>query len=167
MENIKLNSYENSNNTMSKWQGWLFGFYKNKGIKFNDASDLVQNVLIKIHQNLDTIEPKKQKAWITSVASNELADYFRRNSKIKTVHDQENIIKTKELKPEEKMEHNEEIEQIKELLSELSENHFEIIDLYYFQNLTKPEIAKKLEIPLGTVKSRIFSALETLKQKMK
>lgn len=165
MKNVQFNSCLESEPNLSTWQNWLFGFYKNKGIKLEEASDLVQNVLIKIHENLNSIEKSKIKSWVTSVASNELTDYFRQKGKMKLVRDQEEEIKTLEIGPEEKMETKEETNRIKEVLSELSENHFEVIELYYFQNLTKPEIAKKLNIPLGTVKSRIFSALEVIKSK--
>lgn len=167
MKNHPINNYESKEAVLSQWQGWLFGFYKNKGINLDDASDLVQNVLIKIHNNLDAIEATKLKSWITSVASNELTDYFRQKGKMKVVRDQEEEIKTLELGPEQKMENQEEINKLKEALSELTPNHFEVIELYYFHNLTKPEIAKKLDIPLGTVKSRIFSALEMIKNKYK
>lgn len=169
MKNHPINnqSCNESKTDLSYWQGWLFGFYKNKGINLDDASDLVQNVLIKIHTNLDAIEAPKMKSWVTSVATNELTDYFRQKGKISVVRDQEEEIKTSEIGPEQKMENQEEINQLKEFLSELSPNHFEVLDLYYFQNLTKPEIAKKLNIPLGTVKSRIFSALEMIKNKYK
>ena len=165
MKTSQFNNCSESNSALSTWQGWLFGFYKNKGLKLDEASDLVQNVLIKIHEKLENIETSKHKAWVTSVASNELTDYFRQKSKIKVVRDQEEQIRTQEIGPEEKMEINEESIKLKEALSELSPAHFEVIELYYFQNMSKPEIAKKLDIPLGTVKSRIFSALEIMKNK--
>jgi RNA polymerase sigma-70 factor (ECF subfamily) len=52
---------------------------------------------------------------------------------------------------------------LKKVLTTLKEEHRILIDLSYFQGYTHEEISKVLNIPLGTVKTRIRSALTHLR----
>ncbi|MDP9230718.1 MAG: ECF-type sigma factor, partial [Bacteroidota bacterium] len=52
---------------------------------------------------------------------------------------------------------------LKNVISKLKNEHRVLIDLSYFQGFTHEEIAKTLDIPLGTVKTRIRSALIQLR----
>ena len=49
-------------------------------------------------------------------------------------------------------------------LTLLKEDQQLIIDLAYFEGFTQEEISKKLEIPLGTVKTRMRTAISVLKK---
>jgi RNA polymerase sigma-70 factor, ECF subfamily len=49
-------------------------------------------------------------------------------------------------------------------LADLSDEHREVLLLRYFDGLTLAEIAAAVEVPLGTVKSRLHNALESLRQ---
>jgi RNA polymerase sigma-70 factor, ECF subfamily len=51
----------------------------------------------------------------------------------------------------------------KNILNNLKEEHQTIIDLAYFEGYTREEISKKLNIPLGTVKTKIRQAILTLR----
>ena len=52
---------------------------------------------------------------------------------------------------------------LKKLINKLREEYRVVIDLSYFQGFTHEEISKLLDIPLGTVKTRIRSALIQLR----
>jgi RNA polymerase sigma-70 factor (ECF subfamily) len=52
---------------------------------------------------------------------------------------------------------------VRSALATLSDDHRIVIELGYFRQLSQPEIADRLGIPLGTVKSRTFHALRALK----
>ena len=54
--------------------------------------------------------------------------------------------------------------QVKELIQRLKEDSRAILSLYYFERLHISEISIALNIPPGTVKSRLFTAREELKQ---
>ena len=56
---------------------------------------------------------------------------------------------------------------LKKVLTKLKEEHRLLIDMSYFQGYTHDEISKMLEIPLGTVKTRIRSALTHLRTMIK
>ena len=53
---------------------------------------------------------------------------------------------------------------LKDLIGKLKPEHKIILDLVYFEGLTHVEVAKKLEIPLGTVKTRLRNAIITLRK---
>ena len=65
----------------------------------------------------------------------------------------------------EKADENDEVEQwyTRQLINQLPPNQRNLIDLAYFQGFTQREIAENLEIPLGTVKTRIRLALAHLR----
>jgi RNA polymerase sigma-70 factor, ECF subfamily len=53
---------------------------------------------------------------------------------------------------------------VKQALGTLSESHRQIIELGYFRQLSQSEIAERLGLPLGTVKTRTYHALRALKE---
>jgi RNA polymerase sigma factor (sigma-70 family) len=52
---------------------------------------------------------------------------------------------------------------VRSLVAELSQLHREAIELYYFQGYTVTEIAKFMDVPVGTVKRRLYDAREKLR----
>jgi RNA polymerase sigma-70 factor (ECF subfamily) len=53
---------------------------------------------------------------------------------------------------------------VKEMLEKLQPEHRILVDLVYFQGYTQADAAKELGIPLGTVKTRIRSAINILRE---
>jgi RNA polymerase sigma-70 factor (ECF subfamily) len=63
-----------------------------------------------------------------------------------------------------KTEINPEIIGLKDLIEKLKPEHKIILDLVYFEGFTHVEVAEKLDIPLGTVKTRLRNAIITLRK---
>ena len=55
---------------------------------------------------------------------------------------------------------------ILEAVDSLSKEHKKVVILFEFEGYTLEEIALKLKVPLGTVKSRLFNARKILKEKL-
>lgn len=55
---------------------------------------------------------------------------------------------------------------VREALDALSEEHRETLELHYREDLTQRQIAERLEVPLGTVKTRTFYGLKALRQEL-
>jgi RNA polymerase sigma-70 factor (ECF subfamily) len=53
---------------------------------------------------------------------------------------------------------------LKNILNNLKEEHKSIIDLAYFEGYTQEEISKKLNLPLGTVKTKVRQAIMQLRE---
>ena len=55
---------------------------------------------------------------------------------------------------------------VREALEELTPKHREVLELHYRGGLTQQQISERLEVPLGTVKTRTYHALRALKRKL-
>lgn len=125
-----------------------------------DAEDVLQEIYITAYRKFDTlIDPMAFKAWLISIARNKCIDYYR----------------WKAARTEFPMDISESVmmygrcglrEQIivREIMDRLADKDRNILKLYYFQELSQAEIAKRLDIPVGTVKSRLYAARENFRQ---
>ena len=112
--------------------------------------------------------------WLFKIASNNAIDFIRANKMYKGTlsldkpaddTDNENLsgyIKGKELNPEEAIIRKQNIERIRGIISKLKPTYQEIIELYYIEELTNEEISIRLDLPIGTVKTRVFRARDLL-----
>lgn len=128
----------------------------------SDAEDLLQEVFLKIHKNLDDLEDnKKLSGWIFSITRNTITDYYRKKSSIKDIEFKDYL----ELPDSHKKD---DLKQIKYCLnsfkSSIPEKYREVIELSDFEGVKQKEIAKQLGISLPAVKSRIRRGRKKIKQ---
>ena len=154
--------------------GVLYDSYSNAlfGIIFrivqNDelAEDILQEVFIKIWNNSHTYDSKKSRlfTWMLNIARNSSIDYMRsKQGKVDKKNFSIDLVKNIYEKPSNLNQINDYIG-IKKLVDELKPDQKEIIDLAFFEGYTHPEIAEKLQIPLGTVKTKCRSAITILRK---
>ena len=148
-----------------------------KGISLHDAQDIVQIVFAKVYKNIKAISEKKINHWMGKVLKNEYVDLIRHyNTKI-----QSNKINLESFEEEvmraaveyddpskllEVKEPNERLLIIKEAISLLRDRERRILELS-LEDREYKDIAKELNIPHGTVMSRVFYARKALKRKCK
>ena len=77
-------------------------------------------------------------------------------------HDYSNNLKASTLDPEEKFIRNQRVMLMRKVLGKLSLKYRLMIELRFFEELSYDEIARELDIPLGTVKAQLFRAKEIL-----
>lgn len=127
------------------------------------ASDVLQEVFVNIWRKVNTYDPVKGRlfTWMLNVARNAAIDKIRSRT-------YQDGLKNQSL-PDDVSSMNQSVSQItddyglKKLVNKLKSEQKMLIDLSYFQGFTHEEIAKSLNIPLGTVKTRIRSALTHLR----
>ncbi len=125
-----------------------------------DADDVLQEVFIKAYQSFPQLKNKGSfKAWIISIARNKCNDYFRKKS-IRYEIPIDFLIE-KELS--DSRYGVSEVHTVRETLDMLGEKDKQILYLFFWKELPQSEIAKKLSIPLGTVKSRLHTAKQNFK----
>ncbi len=134
------------------------------------SEDIEQEVYIRVFKNIDKYkEQNKFLGWISTITSNICKDYLKslsyKNSK-NTISD-ENFYNVSDYKTPEKTYSSKERQKIilKEI-DKLPKKLKETIILYEFEDYSYEQIAKKLNISIGTVKSRLNSARTTLKEKL-
>ena len=142
-----------------------------KKITNEQNEDIEQEVYIKVWQNRDKYEEKgKLKGWIGTIAKNLAKDYLK-SSYVKNRADLDeeklNEIKDKKTTPELKLVQNERQKTIIQAINNLKPKLKEIILLCEIESNTYETVSKKLKIPLGTVKSRLYNAKKELAQSLK
>jgi RNA polymerase sigma-70 factor (ECF subfamily) len=125
------------------------------------AQDLLQEVFLKIWNNASSYDPKKSRlfTWMLNIARNTAIDHIRsKQSRIgKNISSIEQAQVHKiALQPE--------YIGLKKIVAELKEDQREIIDLAFFEGYSHTEIAEKLNLPLGTVKTRCRNAIRELRK---
>jgi RNA polymerase sigma factor (sigma-70 family) len=126
-----------------------------------DAEDLTQEVFIKVFRTLKTYDPLQAKfaTWVNRIARNHLVDHYRRtrgDRVTSTLDDQMPIPDgSSRGNPASSVESRERRERLQSGLSKLSPDLREAVILRDLQDLDYAEIAQVLQVPEGTVKSRI------------
>ncbi len=127
----------------------------------HDAEDIIQDVCLVATQRFNTLKSKESfKPWLIGIAINKCKDYYRKKDKYSYIPfdslSESTLISGKYGLVEKS--------DTRETIDLLGEKEREMIYLYYFQEMSQEEIAKKLSIPLGTVKSRLHYAKENFKK---
>lgn len=129
------------------------------------AEDVLQEAFLKIWNNATQYEASKGRlfTWMMNICRNAAIDKMRskgfKNNK-QTASDETVLLEnpTKiydDIKPD--------TIGIKELVEKLKPEWKQLIDLIYFKGYTQQEVADELEMPLGTVKTRLRSAINELR----
>ncbi len=147
------------------YSGALYGVVSAIVSEPETAKDVLQDVFVNIWRKIDSYDPGKGRlfTWMMNVARNAAIDKLRSRGHQDTLKNQpiidnvDNSISSLATGPK--------VDDVglKKVLSKLKNEQRILIDLSYFQGYTHDEISKTLNIPLGTVKTRIRTALSLLR----
>ena len=131
-----------------------------------NAEDVLQEVFVKIWRNISSYDRSKGKlyTWLINIARNSAIDSLRvkdykLKSQIRNIDDSVNRIN----KQYSFSIHPDHIG-LKALVDKMKPEYKLLIDKLYFEGYTQEEAAEELNIPLGTVKTRIRSAISQLRE---
>jgi len=158
---------------MGLYRDPLFFMMKRMVQNIDDAEDLTIEVFGKAFKMLEKYAPKYAfSTWLFKIASNHCIDFLRKQNKHKmlsideTIDDEDispsDIIKAETLDPEERMIREQKDNILQDFIKKLHPDYQEILKLKYFYGLSYLEISEELNIPLGTVKARLFRSKELL-----
>lgn len=128
------------------------------------ANDVMQEVFVNIWRKINTYDATKGRlfTWMLNIARNAAIDKvrskgYRDSQRNQPIPDSENSRTEISANPV--------VNDVglKKVLTTLNEEYRKLIDLSYYQGFTHEEIAKMLGIPLGTVKTRIRTAISQLR----
>ena len=144
----------------------LFGVINNIVNNQEEAEDVLQNSFVKIWNNFDSYDTSKGRlyTWMLNICRNMAIDFTRsKHEKIKNkIQEPTDAVYHKHKMFVEDNSH--ESIGLKEIVNSLKEDQREIIELAYYQGYTQDEISKKLNLPLGTVKTKVRQALLRLRE---
>ena len=121
----------------------------------NEAEDVLQEVYLTAFRKFSDLKKKESfKAWVISIARNKVNDHFRK----KAARFEIPIDQLKETEISDTRHGFSAVHTVRETLSLLGDQDKQIIYLFYWKEIPQAEIAKRLNIPVGTVKSRLHTA---------
>lgn len=138
-----------------------YSFMKN----VEDAADISQDVFLKVYTNLDSFDEERSFfPWIYRITKNLCLNKLKKCDNKNSSMPEYDFIESNYTAPEEHLLRNEEIDSLQNAINSLPENFREIILLKHFEECTYSEISEILEIPIGTVMSRLFGARKKLRE---
>ena len=146
-------------------------------LKEDDADDLVQETYLKAYRFIDKyMEGTNAKAWLFKILKNAYINEYRRKSKAPTHVDYEDIIGYQDNEDSaigEFTDLREELcnhmmgDEVTNAINSLPVDFRTVLLLCDVEGFTYEEIAKILDVPIGTVRSRLYRARNELKDKLK
>ncbi|HHV02888.1 MAG: RNA polymerase sigma factor [Bacteroidales bacterium] len=122
-----------------------------------EAEDLVLMSFDKAFRNLKHYNPKYAfSTWLYSIVQNLCIDHFRKNRQFFV--SLEEAQETEDINPEDVLIAEQQRQTMENMISRLKPEYAEVIRLRYMQYYAYEEIAATLDIPLGTVKTRLHRA---------
>ena len=129
------------------------------------AEDVLQEVFIRIFRKLRWLrEPQAFRAWSYQIATREAFRYLKKDRSWTDQVRDEDVLNV--MPVTEPVYSPELVQQLPELVGELSPASRAVIVLFYLHELSVVETAAVLDIPVGTVKSRLAYGLESLRRRL-
>lgn len=136
-------------------------FVKYKISPVEDAEDILQEIFLTAYRKRDQLKNSEVfRPWILSIARNKCNDYYQQKAAIFEIPLEdvtELSVADGRMGIAEKM-------AVRDSVDRLAQKEKEILYLYFWKQLPQEEIAKRLDIPLGTVKSRLYTAKQKFKE---
>lgn len=150
----------------NNYSGALYGVLNKIIQSDDDANDLLQDTFLKIWKNIGNYDASKGSifTWMMNIARNLAIDKIRSvdfrdtsqnvSMEDKVVYQIDNQYRTTQ-----------DVDGIglQKVVDKLKPEHKQLIDLVYYRGYTQAEVAEEYGIPLGTVKTRIKAAVNTLR----
>lgn len=132
------------------------------------AEEIAQETMLVVWRKAGLFDPAKASAstWIVTIARNRRVDLARRDMRSRLSQVYEILDEVDPERPDLIVSGAERDARVRAAMSDLSEDQHRVLELAYVEGLTQQEVAQRLRIPLGTVKSRIRLAMQHLRSKL-
>lgn len=166
IEKIQAGNNEVYRELMQNYYSTVQRFAFQCGVQQSDLDDVTQEVFIKLYRFMEKYRDEQFTTWLYKITLNTARDFYRKKSKQQEklarlqiqVHEQQNSAIDFLLQLDE------EDRELHMAIIQLGENYRYPIVLYYFHDMTMPEIAKVLGLTVSNVKVRLMRARSKLKK---
>lgn len=174
---VELAVKENPNafgEIVNRWERKIFALCFGMLNREDEAKDAVQETFISAYKNLAKFRgDAKVSSWLHRIAVNQCLTVKRRaKSRSENFLDEESneaervFVTPGRLSPLRKTEQNERLAIVRQAVGVLPTELKEVVIMKEFEEMTFQEISEILELPLSTVKSRLYTALKQLRMKL-
>lgn len=160
---------------VQRYQGRLVNYLVRLLRDVDEAHDVAQEVFVKVYQALDRFDPRYRfSTWLFRVGQNAAIDLIRkRRLKLVSLHRQDDGEEGRDWElpsldrgPYREARNVERGEAIHRAIDGLPDEYRELISLRHFGELSYDEIAQLKQMPLGTVKNKLFRGRQMLKEEL-
>ena len=132
------------------------------------AEDLVQDVMLTVWRRAGQFDPAKAgvATWIFTIARNRRIDIIRRERRPAPDPGDPALVPDREPEADAAIEQSQHGALLRSAVSELPAEQARMLELAFFEDMSHSVIAERLELPLGTVKSRIRLAMNRLRSQL-
>jgi RNA polymerase sigma-70 factor (ECF subfamily) len=132
------------------------------------AGDLLHEVFLRLHRFAHRVDPERPlEPWLYRVTVNQSCTWVKRRRWMQPIEELADwLIGDNRNSPPQHMERHEERQALEQALAALPLAHRTVIVLYYVNDLAVQEIADILDVPAGTVKSRLYYGRKALKERL-
>lgn len=153
---------ESYNLLISRWDRRIFNYLLRLVKDREDARDLAQDVFLKAYQNLNKLEdPSRFSPWLYRIAHNEAYSLLRKNRpETEMGEERAQSVPGRRMLP---------IEvglAVSTAMARLTEDQRETVVLKIYEGFKFEEMAEILACPVSTIKSRLYTALDLLKESL-
>jgi RNA polymerase sigma-70 factor (ECF subfamily) len=166
---------------VTRYKDPLYAFLR----RFLNQTQLIeeafQETFLQLYRSRESFDKSKAlRPWLYTIAANKAKDVLRKQQRQSTVSlgamaepadlnvdDVVNSLRSYEITPYDEAEKTERAENVREIIAQMPANLREILILAYFEQFSYKQMADMLSIPIGTVKSRLHTAIVHFTKKWK
>ena len=158
---------------VSRYKDSLYVFLRHFLTQQDLIDDVFQETFLQLFTSRDSFDTSRPlRPWLFTIAANKAKDALRKRQRtaatpIGTIAQPEemsfndvlNALTSDTTRPYEELQKNETASQVRQVIADMAENLREILILAYFNRFSYKQMAQILSIPIGTVKSRLHTAV--------
>ncbi len=160
------------NQIIDLYKNYVFAIILNFIKDYGEVENVAQEVFLQIYISLPNYDNDNLKGWISRITSNKSIDWIRRKkSKFKEeTHElTELLVDNSESDsvetPEELLIKKEDSQDLANVLNSIPHIYREVLEQFYFKEMTYEEMAKKDEVSVKTIASRLYRGKNLLREK--
>ena len=175
VDRCRKQDFEAFGKLVDAYQNRVFGFVRRMLPNAEEASDVTQEVFIKAFQNFARFDGRSSvRTWLFRIAYNLCVDRSRKNDRslsevglVDSSDGEEFDVADSRWQPDQLMIDSELMTVIESGIASMSEKLRSVLILHDQEDMTYEEVAQMLDVPIGTVKSRLFLARAHLQDVLK
>lgn len=166
---------------VTRYKNSLYSFLRRFVNQEDVVEDVFQETFLQLYTSRDSFDADRPlRPWLFTIAANKAKDTLRKMQRQSStsmgaiadagefsLDEVVNILTSYDVTPEEEVAKDETALRVREIISEMPENLRGILILAYFEQFSYKHMAEILSIPIGTVKSRLHTAVVYFMKKWK